>query len=200
VDPGRGGAAAIATGLFVNRPGLLGRIGEFTGFLAGLFGAALSGYTGVLVSNTAIPLWQQARRWVPVMFVASSATAAASVLDVIAGDGPGRPLVRIFGTAGRVVELAASQMVERAASEIPKVAEPLRRGGSAVWWRTAGVLTATSLLVSLFPGRQRRIGAGILGIAGSLCLRFAVHYAGNASARDPRASFHQQRRSVGQVA
>ena len=63
-----GGAAptAIATGLFINRGGLLGLIGEVTGYLSGVFGAALATYTGVLVSNSAIPVWQEARRWMPV--------------------------------------------------------------------------------------------------------------------------------------
>jgi hypothetical protein len=38
--------------------------------------------------------------------------------------------------------------------------------------------------------------AGICANAGSLALRFAIHYAGQASARDPRASFHLQRRKA----
>jgi len=35
--------------------------------------------------------------------------------------------------------------------------------------------------------------AGIFGVAGSFCLRMAVHYMSNVSSRDPRASFYQQR-------
>lgn len=186
---------AITTGLFVNRPGLLGDIGEATGYISGLFGAALAGYTGVLVSNSAIPIWQEARRWVPVMFIASSASAAASVIEMLSGERRTRVATRIFGTAGRIAEIAATKQAERAASAIPKVAEPFREGPTAVLWKTATALTAASLGVSLLPGRSRKSGliAGVLGIAGSLCLRFAVHYISNASARDPRASFQQQR-------
>jgi hypothetical protein len=101
----------------------------------------------------------------------------------------------VYGTAGRVVELAAAQMVERAASRVPKVGEPLHSGGSGLLWKTAAGLTAASLGLSLIPGRHRklRVAAGVLGMAGSFCLRFAVHYASRASARDPRAAFHQQR-------
>src|ERR1051326_6861192 len=66
-----GGAAptAIATGLFVKHRGLAGQVGEGLGYMSGIFGTALAGYTGVLVANTAIPLWQVSRCWLPVLFV-----------------------------------------------------------------------------------------------------------------------------------
>ena len=186
---------AILTGLLANRRGWLGTVGEVTGYLSGVFGAALAGYTGVLVSNTAIPVWQPARRWVPVMFMASSAASAASVIDLLSDDPRTLALTRVFGTAGRVAEIAAAKMVEHTAGRVPKVGEPLRRGRPAFLWKAAGLLTAASLAASLWPGRRRKLSlaAGALGIAGSLCLRFAVHYVSSASARDSRAAFHQQR-------
>jgi formate-dependent nitrite reductase membrane component NrfD len=187
---------AITTGLLVNRRGFLGAIGDATGYISGIFGAALAGYTGVLVSNSAIPIWQQSRRWVPVMFMASSAAAASSVVDLIARDEPSRRLTRIFGAAGRFVEIAAAKKVEHAAPDIPKVAEPFHHGRSALLWKTATALTALSLSAGLLPGRRprARILTAVAGLLGSLSLRFAVHYLGNASARDARASFQQQRR------
>jgi formate-dependent nitrite reductase membrane component NrfD len=186
---------AIFTALFLNRGGLLGTMAEITGYLSGLFGAALAGYTGVLVCNSAIPIWQEARRWVPVMFIASSASAAASVIDVLSDDDRTRTLTRIFGTAGRLAEIAASKQVQRVASVIPKIGEPLHRGRTGFLWKLATGLTAVSLGLSLFGGRGRKrtVVAGVLGMGGSLCLRFAVHYASNDSAREPRASFEQQR-------
>lgn len=197
-----GGAAptAITTGLLINRRGRAGRAGEVTGYFSGIFGAALAGYTGVLVCNSAIPIWQEARRWVPPMFIASSSAAAASVIDIISDDPCARPITAIFGTAGRAAEIAMARMVERTASAIPKVGEPLHRGGTGFLWKSASALTLASLVLSLASGgkRERRILAGVLGLAGSLCLRFAVHYATNASASEPRASFHQQRRTAAQ--
>ncbi len=186
---------AIAAGLFSHRKGLLGTLGSWAGYGAGVFGLGLAGYTGVLVSNTAIPLYQQARRWTPVLFLASASASAASILDLIFDHPRGNHITFLFGTAGRLAELGAGLAVERAASEIPQVARPLREGVSGVLWRTATVLTAGSLVVSLIPGqsRSRRKWAGVLGALGSLAVRFAVHYAGAASARDPRASFRQQR-------
>ena len=49
--------------------------------------------------------------------------------------------------------------------------------------------------ITITPGRSRtkRIIGGSLAALGSFALRFAVHYAGEASARDPKASFHLQR-------
>lgn len=192
---------AIATGLLVNRRGLAGRIGEVTGYLSGIFGAALAGYTGVLVSNSSIPVWQESRRWVPAMFMASSAATAASVIDVIAHDNCARTVTRVFGTAGRLAEIVAAAKVEHAASRIPTVAQPMRQGATALLWRAASGLTALGLAASLIPGRRRRwgIAAGVLSMAGSLCLRFAVHYIGNASAHDPRAAFQQQRQTATSV-
>jgi hypothetical protein len=186
---------AITTGLFINQGGLLGRIGEISGYLSGLFGAALSGYTGVLVANTAIPVWQQARRWLPVMFVASSAGAAASIINIVTGDEAARTVARAFGTAGQLAEIASARMVEREADTVPKVGEALHHGGPAMLWKAATVLTAASLGLSLLAGSNRRgiAVSGWLGAAGSLCLRLAVHYMGNVSAREPRAAFHQQR-------
>ena len=186
--------SAIATGLLLNRPGILGRIGGACGYISGVFGAALAGYTGVLVANTAVPVWQESRRWLPVLFLASSAASAAAIIDVFTGDQPSGRVTRIFGTAGRIAELAAAKKVESGASSCP-----LRRGGAGVLWRAATLLTVASVVVSLWPGksREKRKAGGILAAAGSLCLRFAVHFAGRASARDPRAVIEAQKLGVG---
>ena len=192
-----GGAAptAIATGLFINRGGLLGTIGEITGYLSGGFGAMLAGYTGVLVSNSAVPVWQQARRWMPVLFMSSAMTTAASLLDLWYEQERANRITAIFGTAGRMAELVAAHQVEAAASQIPKVGEPFRKGPTAVLWKTSTVLTAASLVLSLIPSKSRRTRqiAGVLGALGSLAMRFAVHHITNVSAKDPRASFQLQR-------
>jgi formate-dependent nitrite reductase membrane component NrfD len=190
---------AIATGLFLNRGGLLGRIGEITGYTSGVFGAGLACYTGVLVANTALPLWQDARGWLPILFAASSASAAASVIELFYEGPSATRITQIFGTVGRFAELAAARQVEAACCVVPRVGEPLRSGASGRLWKLSGALTAASMVLSLIPGRRgwtQRLAGG-LGAAGSLCLRFAVHYAGQASARDARASFQHQRAGHG---
>lgn len=189
------GPTAVTTGLLINRGGALGALGEASGYVSGVMGAALAGYTGVLVSNTVIPVWQESRHWMPVLFIASSAASAASLLDLLDREQAAGRVTRWFGTAGRLAELAAARRVEQAASRAPQVGRPFRNGGSGLWWKAASVLAAASLVTSLLPfaqPRKRRL-AGLLGAAGSLCLRLAVHSVSNASASDAKAAFQQQR-------
>ncbi len=187
--------SAILTGLLLNRGGLAGKVGEISGYVSGIFGAALATYTGVLVSSTAIPIWQESRRWMPVLFASSGAVAAGSIANLSSAHPAARRITHVFGTAARVAEIAAARKVERAASAIPKVGEPFRRGAPGLLWKAATAMTAASLAFSFVPGKSRKAAkaAAFFGVAGSLCLRFAVHYLGNASARDARASFQQQR-------
>ncbi|HEX7361836.1 MAG TPA: NrfD/PsrC family molybdoenzyme membrane anchor subunit [Bryobacteraceae bacterium] len=183
------GAGATSTGalLLGTRSGLLGRLGEACGYTAGIFGAGLATYTGVLVANTAVPVWQESRRLLPVLFAASAMSSLGSVFEMCVEDAEERGIVKTFGTVGIAAELAAGIVMEKQASSVARVGRPFRHGFSGLLWRSAQILTAASLLV-----RNRR-AVGALGIAGSLLLRFAVERAGTASARDPRASFHLER-------
>jgi hypothetical protein len=175
---------AIATGLFLNRPGTLGKIGEAAGYASGIFGAALAGYTGVLVGNTVIPVWYEPRGWLPILFVSSAAATAASVLDLFFARGPAARVTAIFGTAGRVAELGSGYAMERCWASA--AGRPERAGRGQDWppygglWTAAKILTAASLVVSLVPGQSTRVRrvAGVLGALGSLCLRLAVHRMG----------------------
>lgn len=180
---------AICAGLLIRRRGVLGTIGEGFGFASGFFGTALATYTGVLLGTTAIPLWQHSRRILPILFGASGMASAGSLFDMLLESPVERRITFAFGTAGRVAELAASVALERQLGRIPAVAKPLKSGFSGFLWKTAAVLTASSLIVSLLPGRSRkkRIAAGVLGSAGSLAMRYAVHHAGVVSSRDPMA-------------
>jgi formate-dependent nitrite reductase membrane component NrfD len=186
---------AITAGLFSNRRGFFGRIGSAAGYGAGLFGLGLAGYTGVLISNTAIPLYQQVRRIMPVLFLSSATASAASILDILFEDPRASRITLLFGTAGKLAELASGFALERKAETVEQVARPLKTGVSGALWRTSTVLTVASVVIAVIPGqsRARRKWSGVLGALGSLALRMAVHYAGAASARDPRATFHQQR-------
>jgi formate-dependent nitrite reductase membrane component NrfD len=186
---GAGGAAAGAVALRKTP------IGPMMGIVAGVFGLGLATYTGVLVGNTAVPIWKASRRSLPLLFGASAVSAAGSAFDLIGST----RTTRIFANAGRVCEIAASVMLEQEASRVEYVARPLHSGFSSFLWRGAALLTAGSLVISLLPKQSRgtRVAAGLLGALGSLTTRFAVEHAGNKSARDPRATFKQQRNSLG---
>lgn len=167
---------------------LPGRLGWLTGLAAGLLGLPLATYTAVLLGNTAIPLWSETRRELPFLFGASAVASLASVFEMMDLDRRERRVTFLFGTAGRVAELAASAAVEQAARRAPHVSQPLRDGLSGTLWNAATVCTLASLAVSLLPGgRRTRWAGGALGVAGGLCLRFAVFYAGKRSARETTA-------------
>jgi hypothetical protein len=103
------------------------------------------------------------------------------------------------GLVGGLTELAAAYAVEIEVGTVEQVALPLHEGVSGVLWKAAKVLTASAIAVSLLPGRNRakRLTSGVLGVAGGLALRWAVFEAGKRSAKDPRATFRQQRAGFG---
>jgi formate-dependent nitrite reductase membrane component NrfD len=171
----------------------------FSSLLAGLLGVPLSGYTAVLLSNTAIPVWHETRTSLPALFMGSAAAGAAQVLKLLPVTLPRQALsaVNTFGIAGSIAELAAGCVVEQHAGRIPIIGQPLYEGVSGALWKASKAMTVAGLVLSIF-GRSRgacRAGA-ILGTAGAIALRFAIFHAGKASAREPRATFHLQRQGA----
>ncbi len=185
-----GGAAVLPLGPRFFRP-LASRLG----LIGGVLGLGLSGYTGVLISQTAVPVWQESYRTMPVMFLASGTAAAAAFLEFFRFNRPETRAIERFGLIGKITELASAVVLERDASQIARVGRPLKTGLSGFLWQTAKVLTAAGIILSLTPGNSRgkRIASGLIGTAGSLFLRFGIFYAGKVSARDPRSTFEQQR-------
>ena len=197
---GFGGLSSLAALLRNRRYGALAAVGDAAALGAGVLGLPLAGYTAVLLSGTAVPVWQGARTFLPALFMSSAITSAACVLDLCELNPIERRVVRRFGIAGKVLELVFSKAVEREAGRPAIVAAPLREGVSGALWRGAKVLIAASVALSLVPGASPRVrrASGWLGTLGSLALRFGFVRAGRMSARDPRSAFAQQR--AGQVA
>jgi hypothetical protein len=187
------GSGAFSTGalLLSRRSGALGGLGHVASAGAGLLGLALSGYTGVLLANTAVPLWQEARKSLPPLFLAASAASAGELLEFLPLRRIERKMARHFAAMGQAATLVSMIALEREAGRVPRVTRPLRRGLPGALWQGARLLTAAGLGLGLLS-RRHRLGA-LLGTAGAIALRFAVHHAGKHSARDPRASFAVQR-------
>jgi formate-dependent nitrite reductase membrane component NrfD len=206
---GFGGLSALAAAPAVlpHPPRALVRAGDLAGYGAGLLGLPLVGYTGVLIANTAVPVWQGTRNTLPILFAFSGAVSAGAVLQLWPGARrAGAGAVHRFGRLAKAAELGGSFALDReAASHAPRVARPLQRGASGAMLRAARGLVAASLAVDLWPRRRSlRRGpgplealSGVLALAGTLLLRFGVVEAGRASARDPHASFEMQRRGRG---
>lgn len=147
-------------------------------------GSMLSTYTGVLLGNTAVPVWRATRRRIPLWFAASSAASLASLLEVL-----GMPRRR-YSLAAKAAEIAGMSAVEHAA-DAAGVGEPLREGRSGQLWRASKWLGLASFAATAL--RRERL-AGVLGTASAVLGRFAIVEAGRASANDPRATFAPQRR------
>jgi hypothetical protein len=171
------------------------RLGGLAGLGAGAIGIPLAGYTSVLLAGTAVPVWKESRRSLPLLFVASATGAACSLLEL--GDFDDRELtaVRRLGTVAQFSELALAKAVERESARVPGVGRPYKEGPSGDLWRASTGLTAGSLVVDTITGRARsgRVAAALLGTLGSIALRFSLWLAGRASARDPHATFDSQR-------
>lgn len=195
---GAGGAfTAALAGAWIQR---LRRLGAVSGVLGGGFlGPALTTYTAVLLANTAVPVWSEARRQLPFVFAGSAMAAAggaACVLTPVADAAP----ARWMAVLGAVCEGAASQAMEH---HLQRLAQPYHEGRAGRFSVAAKVLTVAGAAMIAGVGRRRAgaaIGGGML-LAGSLCDRFAVYHAGFQSAREPRATVDPQRarRSATQV-
>jgi hypothetical protein len=175
--------------------GIFPRLGRVAEVVSGLLGPALSTYTAVLVANTAVPVWHEAGRELPLVFAGSamaSAGAATALLTPAADAGPARRLA----VTGAVVELAAGQVMEHRLGEL---AEPYHQGAAGRYARLAKGCTAAGAAAIGLAGRRRRplamAGAGLL-LAGSALERLAVYKAGFQSARDPRYVVKPQRERV----
>lgn len=195
---GAGGTAFLSL-VFGGRRNWLGAIGDICGGAAGIFGAGLATYTGVLTGNTAVPVWQASRKLLPVLFGTSAMSSVGALFDLTIENAEERRLTKIFGTAGQIAELVSSIALEKTASVVPRVGRPLKRGFSGFLWRTAIVLTGAGLVLGLIPkpSRSRRLAAGVIGTLGSALMRASIEQVGVASARDARASFQQQRAGHG---
>lgn len=172
------------------------------GYGAAAFGLPLVGYTGVLLANTAVPVWQQTRHTLPVLFAFSGAVSAGALFDVWPPRS-GSGIAHRFGLLARGAEVAASAALDREASTVPRVARPLRHGVSGAMLNTARAMLVGSLVSELLPlpRRAKRIASGTLALLGTALLRFGIVQAGRASARDPHATFEMQRagRGAGEV-
>jgi formate-dependent nitrite reductase membrane component NrfD len=191
--------AAFGAFLLCRRKGWLGKVGRICGYAAGVFGAGLATYTGVLTANTAVPLWQASRHVLPILFGSSAISSVGAFFQLTIENREERRLTDTFGKVGQVVELAASVAMEIQASKVPRVGRPFRRGLSGFLWRSATVLTAAGLAMGMGrdKSRNRELAAGIIGTLGSVLMRFTVEHLGVVSSRDARASFHQQRAGYG---
>lgn len=193
------GAVNSAALLLRRRPGARGLLGRAAGTVGAVMGLPLAGYTAVLVSNTAVPLWQQVGRTLPLFFMASATASAGSLLSLLPHTDAEERVLRRFRVAGKVAELFTREAVELEARQVLEVGRPLRAGASGALWALSRACSLAGLGVDVLPGRARwkQVAADMLTTVGAVAARYAVIQAGKASARNPQATFQGQRQGLG---
>ena len=155
-------------------------------------GPALATYTGVLVADTAVPVWHDARRELPWIFGASAAASAGAAACMFLRPRDAGPARRI-ALAGVLAEGALMQTMEL---RLGTVGEVYRQGEAGRFaWAAKGLATAGAALLWKGGRKSRKAAAvgGALICAGELCLRWSVFKAGFQSARDPKYVVESQR-------
>jgi formate-dependent nitrite reductase membrane component NrfD len=163
--------------------GVLPRVGRTAETVAAVLGPFITTYTAVLLSDTAVPAWHDARRELPFVFAAGAAASAGAAAAMLTPVADARA-ARRFTLGGGAVSLLALETMRRRRGV---AMEPYRVGAAGRSSRWARALIATGALVTAGPGRTRRSAAvcgGALVLAGAVCERFAVVRAGSQSAND----------------
>jgi len=144
-----------------------GRLGDAAALVSAATGLVMSTYTGVLLSATAIPIWAEHKRTLPIVFGASALASAVSLLELRGHD---EPALNALGFVAATAEAALAQRHNK------------RIGAAEVF---SGIIPAALRLLSLKSTRMRRVAAGS-ALLGSLLTRIAWVEAGKKSARESR--------------
>jgi Polysulphide reductase, NrfD len=165
--------------------------------VAALFGLPLSTYTAALVANTAVPVWHEARRELPVVFGSGAALGAGAAAVIATPPADAAPARRLAIGAG-LLEAGFSELMEK---RLGNHGDPYRQGDAARY-RNIGracIAGGTALLASA-GGRSRAaaVAAGVLLSAGAVSVRFSVFKAGAQSAADPKYVVGPQRSGIDQ--
>ena len=168
------------------------RLGALVKAAAAILGVPMATYTAVLVADTSIPAWHEARHHLPFLFGAS-ATASAGAVAVLVAPANSRTPGRRLAVGGAVAEVLSAVAMERSLGELGEV---YRTGDAGRYQRAATVCSVVGAAGVAAGGRRRLVTAGGAGLilAGSLCQRWAVYCAGFQSAADPAQVVNPQRR------
>jgi len=172
---------------------------ETAGFVADAtgvpLGILLAGYTGILLSTTATPIWSR-NSWIGALFSASAVSAGTGAIRLaLEVQGKAEAATELLGkveTAARVVEIVTHAGFLAQAGELAK---PLTKGSLKTQY-LAGAIGAGIVLPELLNRlpvaeknrRRLKIAAGIVGLVGGYALRAAFVAAGRPSATDPDAA------------
>jgi len=182
--------AAASSFLGLRLPG-----GTAARYVAGALGLPIATYTAVLASNTAVPVWSEARWELPLSFASSAAASAGAAATLVTPPEQAAPARRLaIGAA--IVESAVTEVMEKRLGEL---GEPYREGAAGRLAFAAKAFTVAGAALVAAGARRSRpvVAAGAVALlAGSMCERWAVYKAGFASAKDPKHTVGPQRERV----
>jgi len=185
-------SAGSSGAAFLNAIGRLRRVGDVARTVSAVSGAPLAVYTATLISDTAIPVWHEARHELPFLF-GSSAAASAGAAAVIGVPTREAAPARRLAIGGALVENAVMLAMKRRLGPLGEPYQQDQAGRSAKVARACSLGGATLLALA---GRRSRVASaagGALVLAGELALRWSVFKAGFQSARDPKYTVLSQR-------
>lgn len=210
---GFGSFTGLAASVQAARDGLLGvgRLarglallpGWFLDGMGSLFGFFLSGYTGVLLTGTAVPLWAKAKRYMGPLFLTSAlstAVAAISLVLALGGNASASALEKLRRTE-KMALLGELGLLLAMKGSLGTVGDPLWKGKYRDVSRfVLGGGLIVPLLLHLSIGRMGRrmarlvtLLSSLLVLAGGFAMRYEIIMAGRESADDPEALLSTQR-------
>lgn len=183
------------TGLRVFR-----RVGRWFGLPAGVLGAPVSIYTGVLIGSTSNPFWAAASKSLPALFGTSAMTTATAALSLAEhlrdGSSENTRNLEKVALVSSAAELAASSAAEYHWRS-RRVETPLKEEPTASLYRIGfhalGVLTPLAIhAAGTLTGRRWKtasIVASVAALAGGYALRSFLVHGGKRSAQAPQDYF-----------
>jgi formate-dependent nitrite reductase membrane component NrfD len=172
------------------------RISDAARAIAAGSGAPLAVYTGTLFSDTAIPVWHEARHELPFLFGSSAAASAGAAAAIAVPPTEAAPARRL-AIGGALVENAVMVAMER---RLGMIGEPYKRDEAGRYAKLAKACTLGGAGLLALAGRRSRLASvagGALVLGGEAALRWSVFKAGFQSARDPKYTVVPQRERIG---
>jgi formate-dependent nitrite reductase membrane component NrfD len=164
--------------------------------LMALLGAFMGGYTGVLLSATAIPAWGIGKRHIPAFSLCSGVAGACAannlILTLTGGSTKAVAKLERFELVASLAELALLLHFKRHAGPLGAPLFGGVRGAKlARVTEVAGILLPAVL--GIIPGhaRWKTALASVLTLAGGYVLRETLIEGGKGSSEDPRAASRQ---------
>jgi formate-dependent nitrite reductase membrane component NrfD len=160
----------------------------------------MSGYTGVLLGATAVPLWAKNALLMGPLFLASALSTSASAIALLLNrERDSATTMQRVETVERIAMAAELGLIASSLLHLGETAKPLDDGkpGAAMRYGVIGAGLVAPMAIQAVNRRHSRTlvtAASLLTIAGGLALRYAVIAGGHASADNPQATFEFTRK------